>query len=294
MGFAELLMKVLSIEIETPQAYGWFHLSFWGLTVLATAILLEKRKAFTGKRLTALLMSVWGVLVLFEICKVTLYSLQIGEETTWRYAWHTFPFQFCDLPFYLLPAIAFIKKDAVRDVLEMFFACYVFFAGLVVYFYPLNVFCASLILDVGTMVHHGAQIALGMLFAARLIGKQRLSYRTFGAAVGIFVGVTAIAIVLNGLAPLFTEGDFNMFYIGRRTPCKVGIVEWGVTTLPYGVFLLLYFIAMSLPSFGIFSLYRLAARKLREPQAPGAEESAEAAESAGSEKTAGSDGGTEE
>lgn len=264
MSFFDQIASFLSVQIETPPSFGWFHLLFVGIVVLGTVILCITAKNCSDKKFRIIALMAWLVMVVFEIIKQIVFSYQGPGQ--WDYQWYAFPFQLCSMPLYVLPFIFLMKDNKVRDAFVAFMATFSFFGGLVVFIYPNDVFIEYLLVDLQTMIHHGLQIVLGIFFMVYY--RKRLSFKFFAKGILVFLALAIVAMGINLLAPTFTSETVNMFYISPYFPCTLVILDGIYASVPYIVFLLIYLLGfilagllMFLIMWGIITLVKKAKNK---------------------------------
>ena len=248
-------------KMETPTNYGWFHLMFIGIVILFTVFLCLKFKDCDDKIFRRITLICWITIVALEILKQLVFSFEFdGTNAVWDYQWYAFPYQFCSTPLYVLPFIAFLKEGKLRDSLVAYMAFFSMFAGLAVFFYPNDVFIATIVIDIQTMVHHGLQIALGIFFAVHSRRKFKLSFHLW--SIPVFAVLVTIAIVANEvvfklLSANGIDETFNMFYISRHFDCTLPVLSGVYTAVPYFVFALIYILGFAIISFIVYYVEKL-------------------------------------
>ncbi len=242
----EQWVVALSKEQDVPPMYGSYHL-FW-LGVVAVSILVvflfgrlcSRRHDGVFRAFTLLL----GVaLLLFEAYKQLIYSYNASTDE-WKYLWKYFPFQFCSTPMYVLPVIACLKENRLRNALCSYLATYGFVAGLVVMLYPETVFSVSIGVNIQTMFHHGSML----VYAVYLLASKRVAptIETVLSAFPVFFLLCSIAMAMN-LA--YGDGEnFNMFFIAPDAMPPVPILEKMFSNLPHGVYLFSYLVFFTFAS----------------------------------------------
>ena len=260
MEIIEKIVTFLRFEMATPHAYGLFHITSLLLTVAATAFLIWKYRDANEKTVRRLLMGAWITLVVLEIYKQIVFSyhedIYVPGHMIWGYQWFIFPFQLCSSPLYLLPFAALLKEGRVKDAVTAFLATFSVFGGLAVIFYPNDVFTMLGGVNVQTMIHHGSQIATGLLLAARYRRRWNLGF--FAKGIVAFAVMSGIALILNeGMYAHFTakgitNASFNMFYISRHYGCSLPLLSTIYPKVPYPVFLLIYLLGFAVVSGLIF------------------------------------------
>ena len=257
MGF----LKFIQFELqEKIQPYSAFHIvSFVIMVALCVALCIFCRN-IKEKKLSRILMIIWGVLVFLEIYKqfVFSYSFNDAGEISWHYQWYAFPYQFCATPLTFIPFIALNKASNkltafVKEGAIAFCCTFNLFAGLAVMFSPGDVFNTyNLGIDVHTMIHHGMQMVLGIYLYVYYHGK--LQYWSYLKALPIFGFFLVNAMILNAIVPTFTNDTFNMFFISWKFPCTLPVLANIYPKVPYIVFLLIYIVGFAIAGFIIYNI----------------------------------------
>lgn len=258
MSTLNRIMQILETHMTTPKPYGWFHILFLALTVCGTVFLILRYRNASDKTVRHMLLTIWIVMVALELYKqlVGAYDDVVYGFPVWSYYWPWFPFQFCSTPLYSLPFIIFLPDSWWRRAFSTFFAGFSLFAGLAVMLYPNNVFSSVIGINVQTMVHHGAMVAVGIFMAAY---HRRMDKRSFAGSLIVFYAFAAVAFLLNEViyTAVISKGpstEFNMFYISRYYPCTLPILSEISRQVNYPIFLLIYlvgFTAVSALFYGI-------------------------------------------
>lgn len=252
--FEKILYAIERHTMETPGNYGWFHLLFFfiilGITVVACLWFYHHPN---DKAVRWFTFGCWLTIFLLEIGKQLTYSFEYNPTTgekVWDYQWYAFPFQLCSSPLYLLPFAAFLKEGKVRQGVCTFLATFSLFGGMAVFFYPNDVFISTVFINIQTMIHHGVQIIIGVLYLSYFRKQFTLKWFLYGLAVyGVMI---TTAMLLNWLIPYGTEETFNMFYISPSYPSTLPIPSIIYPLVPYIVFFLLYLIGFSGIAIGIY------------------------------------------
>ena len=228
MSVFENFVQFLQGTMETPPSFGIFHICCVVAVIAAAVLLSYFFRNSDDKLIRRILLGVWITLTVLEIYKQLVFSMSVTDGVAaWHYQWYSFPFQLCSTPLYVLPFIVFLKDSKIRDAFIIFFAGFAFFGGLVVMIYPNDVFTPMIGINIQTMVHHGAQVAIGIMLAVRY--REKLVLRNLLGSFVIFLGFCAIATVLNEVvyAALQASGSgevFNMFYFSRHFDCHLPIL----------------------------------------------------------------------
>ena len=239
MSFFERVVLFLQREAPRPTNYGWFHLTFIALVVIATVLLCKFATKISDKKFRIIVASLWGVMLGFEIYKQVVFSFG-GEAGSWNYDWASFPYQLCSTPLYVLPVVAFVKDGKFRDGAINFISTFAFFGGVCVMVFPNDVFHTNMLgVQIQTMVHHGLQIILGIYVA--VYNREKFNLKNlFKFGLAFFLALLVIALVLNVVMFNLVEDRFNMFYIGPKYECTLPLLSMIYPKVPYVAFFLIY------------------------------------------------------
>lgn len=259
----DIITKIYDIANSTmtaPTTGSAFHLAFVGAVLVLTVLLSWAFRNCTDRALRTLTGFFWVVIVALEIYKQLVFCLSLSDGVfSWDYAWYIFPFQFCSSPLYIFPIIAFSGNDKLRERCIAYMMTFSLFAGLAVFCYPNDVFIETTGINYQTMIHHGSQILLGVLYGVRY--RSRLNAKFFFGGVRTFVTMVFIAMVLNvGVYQAFThfgiDETFNMFYISPYFECTLPVLNTVWSMVPYAVFVCVYFFGFILCALIVYSLFR--------------------------------------
>ena len=205
---------------------------------------------------------------MLEIYKQLIFSYNPATDV-WSFQWYAFPFQFCATPMYLLPIVAVVKNEKVRDAIYSFLATYALFAGTAVMFYPSDVFISEIGINIQTMVHHGGMVALGVLMYTT--GKAKFSHKTILKGLPVFTIFVTLALIMNVAFKYYGDPNqtFNMFFISPYYPCTLPVLSMFFGVVPYPVFLLIYLFGFTLAGYvmlliamGSHKLYTIVCEKM--------------------------------
>lgn len=255
MSFFEKIVYANCIEIEKPTVFSPFHIVSFLLMALTTiGISLWFAKCKSDKTIRIFTLVCWIVMVLFECYKHVVYSFSYEQETgvKWDYAWHTFPFQLCSSPLYILPFLVFLKEGKVRDAFLSYICTFSLFGGLVVMIYPGTVFDERVMIDIQSMVHHSIQCILGVSLV--VFYRKKFTWKFFSTGIIVYIGMITVAQILNAILPSLVKEEFNMFYISWKYDCILPLLEMVYANTPYLVFFLIYLLGFVLISSIIFAI----------------------------------------
>ena len=134
MHFLGRIIEILDYKMNKPTLYGWFHLLFFALAIIAGIVLIKKVKASDVKKVRNVLLVTSVTCIILEIYKQFNYTFGFdGIKITADYQWYAFPFQFCSTPMYIGLLAGLIKKEKIHNALCAYLATFALFAGLCVY-----------------------------------------------------------------------------------------------------------------------------------------------------------------
>lgn len=255
-NFLERIVIFFQKSAPRPTNYGWFHLLFVALTIIAAVLLCVFCRDASDKIFRRILLIFWITVLVLEIYKQIVFSYSYNEEHDlgwWKYPWYAFPFQLCSSAIYLLPFAVFLKDGKVRDGVLSFLALFSFFGGLCVCVFPNDVFATDILgVQIQTMVHHGAQVALAIYIVAH--ERNKFDIRFFLKSIPVFVVMLVAAMLLNVVVHAFIEDTFNMFYISPYYACTLPLLSTVYEKVPYFLFLIIYVFGFALCAFIMFAI----------------------------------------
>lgn len=236
------ILQFLDTSMETPLPYGWFHLLWLALTVLATVFLCVRGRKHSPKQIRNVVLSVAILCIVLEVYKQINYTFQLKDNgVTVDFQWYAFPFQFCSIPMYVGLLAGLIRKGKVHAALCAFLATYAIFAGICVMVYPAQVFIRTIGINIQTMVWHGSMIVIGVYLL--YTGYVKVTHKTILKALPVFLVAVLIAMALNEAAyrsGLLETDTFNMFYFSPYCEPSLPVYSIVQAMVPYPWSLILY------------------------------------------------------
>lgn len=262
MSLITKLYDAAHSSMEVPRPFGKFHLTFVIGFIVLTALVSRIFRDCSEKTVNRISGFVWMVVLVLEIYKQLLYGVTLNDGVlSWDYAWFVFPFQFCSSPLYILPIIAFVKNEKLRNAAISYMMTFSLFAGLVVFCYPNDVFNGFVGINYQTMIHHGSQILMGVFYAVRY--RKKATPKFFAGGTCLFVVMVFIAMALNvAVHYLFDMWGINetcnLFFISPYYPCTLPLLSVVWSMVPYLAFVCVYFFGFILCALLVFGVERLA------------------------------------
>ncbi|MBE7093015.1 MAG: hypothetical protein E7365_07565 [Clostridiales bacterium] len=250
MKFWQDFLRILDFKMEKPEPYGWFHLMFFALSIIAAIILcLTHKKDDVDRPRKVVLITAITVIVL-EIYKLVNYSFSYENGITFDFEWYAFPWQFCSTPMYVGLLAGLFKKGKVHDALSAYLATYALFAGVSVMFYPTTVFISTMGVNIQTMICHGSMITIGIYLLYS--GYVKIEHKSILKALPVFSVAVLIAVILNELAyftGLLETDTFNMFFVSRHCEPSLPVYSIVQGIVPYPWCLIIYIVGFTLAAY---------------------------------------------
>lgn len=242
LSFLQNLLRILDSRMETPQPYGWFHLMWFAISLIAAFVLcVWHRKGGDERRVRKVVFSVAVTVIVLEIYKMINFSFSYENGITFDFQWYAFPWQFCSTPMYVGFLTGIFRKGKVHESLCAYLATYAIFAGTAVMFYPTTVFIDVIGINIQTMICHGSMITVGIYLLYTEYVK--LEHKTILKAMPVFAATLLIAVILNEIAyysGLLETDNFNMFFVSRHCEPSLPVYSIVQGIVPYPWCLLLY------------------------------------------------------
>lgn len=245
------VLRVMDTQMTKPEPYGWFHLMWFALAIIAAVLLcVWHKKDGSRERVLRVVFGVSVVVAIMEVYKLVNYSFSYEDGIVFDFQWYAFPFQFCSTPMYVGILAGLIRKGKVHESLCAYLVTYSMFAGLAVMVYPVSVFIGTVGVNIQTMFCHGSMITLAIYLMYS--GYVKLEHRTILKALPVFVVAVSIASVLNEVAYLtgLLETDaFNMFYISPHCDPHLPVYSLVQEKMAYPWSLVVYVIGFTLAAY---------------------------------------------
>ncbi len=249
MPFFQNLLRILDTQITKPQPYGWFHLLWFAVSILAGVLLCITHKKGDDKRVRFIVLITAIIVTVLEVYKQINYSFSYENGIEFKYQWYIFPWQFCSTPMYVGLLAGLTKKGYVHRAASAYLATFAFFAGAAVMFYPVDVFTETLGICIQTMVCHGSMITIAIYLLGS--GYVKANRQTLLQAMSVFAVTVGVAIILNEIAHaagITKEHFFNMFYISPHCDPHLPVYSIVQELVPYPLDLIIYIAGFSAAS----------------------------------------------
>lgn len=231
------IISLLDKRMEKPGIFGLFHIISFLVMIGVIILFFFLFKKNREKRVKITLSIFAGIFIGFEILKQVIFTYQAGY-----YQWYAFPFQFCSSPNYILPLALLVKHERIKSALYNFLSFYGVLGGLIVMFYPGDVFITTIAINIQTMVHHMSMVIIG--FVITFAGKTNFSWRGFLDSIIVFVALIVTALIINTIGR-YSGLTFNMFFISPFQMSTLPVFSLIQEKAPYPIFLLSYIFGFS-------------------------------------------------
>lgn len=250
MSWADVL-RILDAKMEEPELFGWFHITFLLLSLIAAAILCLLHKNASQERVRNIVFGVAVAVIILEVYKQVNYSFSYADgNVAFQYQWYAFPWQFCSMPMYVGFLAGIFRKGRIHDCLCAFLSTYAVFAGLCVMFYPETVFIDTIGINIQTMICHGSMITVGIYLLYS--GYVKLEHKTILKAIPVFLVSVLTAVIFNEIAfqsGLLNDHEFNMFFISPHCEPSLPVYSLVQNAVPYPWCLIIYVSAFTLAAY---------------------------------------------
>ena len=234
-------LRFIDADMIEPTLYGWFHIMWLAIVLIASIITIVFRKKLSNKKTNIILTVLLIAMIILEILKQINFSYDV-EKDIWEYEWYSFPFQFCSTPMYVLSLALIFQKTKFAKACNVYLGTYGLFAGIGVMLYPSTVFIDTILINNQTMVHHGGMIYIAVLLWVSK--KEDFNLLNFLNAIKIFISLVIIAMIMNKMAT--PEMNFNMFWIAQNSECPIPVLSSVYATVSYPLFIVTYILGFSL------------------------------------------------
>lgn len=271
MNFWVKLQQICETEMPRPGNYGWFHLLFFALSIIAGILLCVTHKKGDDRRVRRAVFVTGVIVILLEVFKMFVYSFVIeGDRLVWDFQWYVFPWQFCSMPMYVSLLTGVFRKGKIHQSLMAFLATYAVFAGLCVMFYPNDVFIGEIGVNIQTMICHGSMLTIGMYLYGS--GYVKTEHKTILRAIPVFAVAVGMAALLNEVvykSGILGGETFNMFFISPYFDGTLPVYSSVQAVVPFPWCLFIYIAAFSAAAYimllGAMGIKKLAHKTKKAP-----------------------------
>ena len=256
MNFFEKILYFLQATMERPEAFGWFHWLWIGLTIISIISLYKLRNKYSEKQLKIVLFIYGFIALVLELIKQIIWAFNYDPNLnliTWDYQWYAFPFQLCTTPIFISIICLFLKDNKLRKSLLSYMAFVTILGSFMTIIIPDSCFVETIEINIHTMwLHCGSfVVSVYLLMSGTVeINKKNLmnSFKVF--LVFVFLAeVLNIAIYKSGI---LNSETFNMFYISPYFISGLPIFDVIQKNVPFIVFLGIYILVILLGSIVVY------------------------------------------
>ena len=250
MNLFEKVLYLLQVQMNTPKAFGWFHLMWIGITIFALILFFRLRKKYSEKQLKIVL-GVYGIVaLLFEVIKQLIWSFNydaINNIVSWDYQWYAAPFQLCTTPIFVSIICLFLKDSKIRNSLLSYMVFVTILGGLITIFIPDSCFVSDVLINIHTMWLHCGSFAVSVyLIISKVVEIKKENLINAFKVFLIFVLIAEILNVVIYSTGILKGETFNMFYISPYFVSTLPVFNILQENLPFVIYLITYIIAVCL------------------------------------------------
>jgi len=244
LNFFEQMLYFLQGEMNTPKAFGWFHL-LWIFLSFFTIFILYKLKPRYNEKQLKIVLAIYGIVaLLLELIKQVIWSFNYDPITnlvTWDYQWYAFPFQLCTTPIYIALICLFLKDTKVRKALFSYLSFITILGSIATIIMPDSCFVKTIEVNIHTMFLHLGSFVVSIYLL--ITGEVKLTRKSLIDASLVFIILVLFANFLNIIvyqSKVLNGETFNMFYISPYFPSTLPIFDIIYDKVPYLIFLITY------------------------------------------------------
>ena len=258
MNNFEKILFMLQGEMAEATSFGWFHLLWIFLTIIAIFILFRMRNKHSDKQLKWVL-GIYGIIaLLLEVLKQISWAFNYDPVTnliTWEYEWYAAPFQLCTTPIYVSLICLFLKNTKIRKSLLSYMAYVTILGSFMTIIIPDDCLIDEILINIHTMWLHCGSFVVSIYL---LISKEvEINIDNFKRAFVVFLIFAFIAEVLNIVvynSGILNGDTFNMFYISPYFISSLPIFNLIQEIVPFVIFLLIYIFAIFVGSLIVYGI----------------------------------------
>ena len=255
MEFWQNILRIMDTSMEKPTLYGWFHLLWIAVSILAAVALCMTHKKGDDARVRKVVFGTAVAVMLLEVYKLVNYSFSYENGISYDFQWYAFPWQFCSTPMYVGFLTGIFRKGKIHASLNAYLATFAMFAGIVVMIYPSTAFTQTIGINIQTMICHGSMITVGIYLMYS--GYVKLEQKTILKAIPVFAVTLGIAVLLNEIAyqsGLLETETFNMFFVSPYCEPSLPVYSLVQQAVAYPWSLIIYIAGFSLASYLILMI----------------------------------------
>ncbi len=262
MEFLGKVLQILDTQMPTPQMYGWFHLLWFGISILAGILLCRFFKEGTQKQARTIMLVTAVTVLVLEVYKMINYTFSYADgKIIADFQWYAFPFQFCSTPMYVGLLAGLTKKGRLHRAFSAYLATFAVFAGACVMFYPVSVFIGTVGVNIQTMICHGSMLTVGIYLL--YTGYVKLEHKTILHALPVYAVAVGLAVIMNEIAHqsgLLATETFNMFFISPYCEPSLPVYSLVQAVVPFPYCLFIYIAGFTAGAYVILLLAMLLKR----------------------------------
>ena len=259
MSSLEEILYMLQDKMETPVAWGWFHLMCIGISVAVLILLCLKKKHSEAE--LKLVLAIYGIIALgLEVAKQLIWSFNydaINNIVSWDYQWYAAPFQLCTTPIFVSLICLFLKDGKARNSLLSYMVFVTIWGGLLTVLIPDSCFTGDTLINIHTMWLHCGSLVISLY----LIMSENVKVEKQDMIDGfkVFLVFVLLAEILNITVynmNVLNGEEFNMFYISPYFVSELPVFNVLQQRLPFLVYLFVYIASVFIGANVIYYLFR--------------------------------------
>ncbi len=253
------ILQILDTQMPKPEMYGWFHLVWFAISILAGILLCRFFKEGTKKQARTIVLVTAILVIVLEVYKMINYTFTYEDgKIIADFQWYAFPFQFCSTPMYVGLLAGLTKKGKLHDAFCAYLATFAVFAGACVMFYPVSVFISTIGINIQTMICHGSMLSIGIYLL--YTGYVKIEHKTILKALPVYAAAVGLAVIINEIAHqtgLLETETFNMFFVSPYCEPSLPVYSLVQAVVPFPWCLFIYIAGFTAGAYVILLLAML-------------------------------------
>ena len=266
MNIFEKTLYILQSQMETPKAFGWFHLIWIFISIFSLIIFFKLRKKYSEKQLKIVL-GVYGITALIlELLKQLIWSFNYdiaNNVVSWDYQWYAAPFQLCTTPIFVSIICLFFKDGKVRNSLLSYMTFVTILGSFMTIIIPDSCFVSDILINIHTMwLHCGSFVVSVYLIMSGAVKIERKNLINSFKVFLIFVVIAEILNIAVYNMNVLNGEEFNMYYISPYFVSGLPVFNILQEKLPFIIYLAIYIIAICLGASVVYGICKFKKKKI--------------------------------
>lgn len=231
--------------MNTPKAYGVFHLTFTFVGFAVIILLAWLLRKLNDKQNRILLLCIGIFLALTELYKQLFYYYVIEDG---RYPLRILPFQLCSVPMYMCIFCGCCKSEKINSWLYEFMFTFNMFGGILPFIEPSGINHPYITLTVHAYLWHMTLVFVGLYLY--LSKRACTNWKGYFKGLTVFVVCVLVAQIINVI--LQGKDGAAMFYISPYVQSSLIILKDIYAKYGWVVNMIMYVLGLTIAGGAIY------------------------------------------